>query len=198
MLQEFWAYLVIGFRHIADLNAHDHIVFVITLCAFYPLKEWRALLIMVTAFTIGHSLTLALVALDVIHPDAAWVEFLIPVTIFFTAIVNVLVREKVPRKRKKGYIRWNYLAAGVFGLIHGMGFSTYLRSFFTTPKDIVWPLFSFNVGLEIGQLLIVAIFLGFLFLGQRVLGIKHRDWRLFLSGLAGGMAIKMMIETFPN
>ena len=150
----FELYFNLGLQHIADLKGYDHILFILTLCAVYDLKEWKRVLILVTAFTIGHSLTLALATLDLIKMDTNLIEFLIPLTIFITAMANVLMR-----KQKVSFLLHylKYSAALFFGLIHGLGFSNYLRSLLGSEKGLVLPLFSFNVGIEAGQILIVAV-----------------------------------------
>jgi len=150
----FELYFKLGLQHIADLKGYDHILFILTLCAVYSLKEWKRVLVLVTAFTIGHSLTLALATLDLIRVDGDLIEFLIPLTIFITALSNLLARKQKVNSRLY-YLR--YTAALFFGLIHGLGFSNYLRSLLGAEGGLVLPLFSFNVGIEVGQIIIVAI-----------------------------------------
>ena len=148
-MSPFQAYLQLGFQHISDLTAYDHILFIVALCAIYQVQQWRHILILVTAFTLGHSITLALSTLDIIIVPTELIEFLIPVTIFLTAIFNVL--------RKEGELtpinmRLNYVLALFFGLIHGMGFSNYLKTLLGMEESIWQPLLAFNIGLELGQL----------------------------------------------
>lgn len=157
-MSEFELYLRLGFEHISDLNGYDHILFVIALAAVYPLREWKHLLVLVTAFTIGHSVTLALSTLGWVNVDADLIEMLIPVTIFITAALNIAERfAKDPEKALNRDWRARYALAIGFGLIHGLGFSNYLRAILGTEQSLVLPLFSFNVGLEIGQLVILVI-----------------------------------------
>ena len=157
----------------------------------YRLQDWKRVLILVTAFTIGHSLTLALTALDVIRVPADWVELLIPVTILLTAVHNVAAKSR-PANGKA--IAVNYGLALGFGLIHGMGFANYFRSLFGEAGSIVQPLFAFNVGLELGQLLIVAVFFGLYFLLSQMVALNHRAWNLFVSGAGFGVALVLILE----
>ena len=186
-------YLGLGFEHISDINAYDHILFITALCAVYKLHQWKHILILVTAFTVGHSVTLALSALQIITIPSAIIEFLIPVTILATAIYNVLNKDEIAA----GKIRINYFLALFFGFIHGMGFSNYFRALLGGEESIVMPLFAFNLGLEIGQILIVVIIMGLSFLAMNVFHAKHREWNLFISGAAAGVSLTLMLSTWP-
>src|SRR5690606_17303442 len=124
-MSQFWLYFDLGLNHILDTNGYDHILFVLALCSVYVPRDWRKILILVTAFTIGHSVTLALSSLKIVLINTSWIEFLIPVTIFITALVN-LFKRRLPYQTQK--VQVNYLFALFFGLIHGFGFSNYLRS----------------------------------------------------------------------
>lgn len=196
MQNAFEIYLALGFEHIIDLNAYDHILFIIALCAIYQLSEWKKVAILATAFTIGHSVTLALAALDILSFPTAIVEFLIPVTIFITAIYNVLPKKKWDNNVTK-WLNLNYLLALIFGFIHGMGFSNFFKSmqFPGQESELISQLFAFNIGVEIGQLLIVAFILITSFIAFNILKIKQREWNLFISGAAAGVAIILMMET---
>lgn len=191
-MSEFTTYLTLGFHHISDLNAYDHILFIVALCAVYEIHQWRRILILVTAFTLGHSVTLALATLGWLPVPAAVIEFLIPVTIFLTALLNAIekVDQASPRK-----MYFNYGLAMFFGLIHGMGFSNYLRMLLGQEESIVTPLFAFNVGLELGQLLVVACVFAVAVVAMNLIRIQHREWNLFVSGGAAGIALILMNET---
>lgn len=198
----FQTYLQLGFEHIADIRAYDHILFIIALCAIYKLTEWRKVAILVTAFTIGHSLTLALAALDIIPGNVAWVEFLIPVTILVTAIYNVIAHRFEADIEEGTFgrrVNLNYLFAAGFGLIHGMGFSNYLRAIMSRDESnlVVQQLFAFNIGVEVGQLVIVAIVLFTAFLAFNIAKIRQREWNLFISGGAAANALVMALERLP-
>jgi HupE/UreJ protein len=186
-------YLQLGFEHIADIRGYDHMLFIITLCAVYALKDWKKVLVLVTAFTIGHSVTLAMSALDIMRIDPDLVEFLIPLTIFLTAMHNIAWHKSTGAIFSRGD-RIHYALALSFGFIHGMGFSNYFRALLGSSDSIVLPLFSFNVGLEIGQICIVIIFFLFYALLQSFASIKQREWNLFISGAGAGVSIILMIE----
>lgn len=145
-------YIELGFRHITDLGGADHILFLLALAAIYRFRDWRECLWVATAFTVGHSLTLALAVTNVLNMRPAVIEFLIPVTIVATGLENLLVRD---RTRVVGLRRYRPMLAGVFGLVHGAGFANYLRSLFV--EDIALPLFGFNVGIELGQICVLVL-----------------------------------------
>ncbi|MCD6346903.1 MAG: HupE/UreJ family protein [Bacteroidales bacterium] len=193
-MNTFQLYLTLGLQHIADFKGYDHILFIVTLCAVYQLRDWKKILILVTAFTTGHSLTLVLATLKIVHIPSALIEFLIPVTIFLTAIGNLLQKKE---GFSKSHHRFKYSLALFFGLIHGLGFSNYLRALLSGEKNMIGPLFSFNVGIEIGQLIIVSTFmlLGLFFI--QYLKSKPREWNLVFSGAGMGISLILMVERFP-
>lgn len=191
-MDTFNLYFQLGMEHILDIRGYDHILFVVALTSIYLLKDWKRILILVTAFTIGHSITLALATLHVINFNSDLIEFLIPVTIFITALANLL-RKRAEFSTKK--IQLNYWLALFFGLIHGMGFSNYLRSLLGTDKTIFTQLLAFNLGLEIGQIIIVISFMAISFLFVGVLGVTKRDWKLIVSSGVAAIATTLMIET---
>lgn len=189
-MSEFQIYYQLGLDHILDKNGYDHIIFVIALCALYQAEDWRRVLVLVTSFTLGHSITLALATLRIISIDSALIEFLIPVTIFITAFANLFVKDT---KSKITYR--NYFFAGFFGLIHGLGFSNYLKTLLGKDESIVMQLLAFNVGLEVGQIIIVAIFLVAGFLTVGMIGISRREWNLIISSAVAGIALMLIIES---
>jgi hypothetical protein len=144
-MSDFLAFAQLGFRHITDPNGLDHVLFLLALAAIYRPADWRPALWVVTAFTVGHSVTLALAVTGVLALPTALIEFLIPVTIVATAVENVLARRRPGGWRQ----RCRPLFAGIFGLVHGAGFANYLRSLFV--EDLAVPLLGFNLGLEVGQ-----------------------------------------------
>jgi len=196
MLSEFLVFLRLGFEHIADIQGYDHILFVVALCGGYEPRHWRKLLILVTAFTLGHSLTLALATLRIISINDALVEFLIPLTILITGAINIVTTsaQKSEVVEGKGVRGLKYVLALAFGLIHGMGFSNFLRSLLGQEEGIALPLFSFNVGLELGQICIVVAVLILTFLMVRVFRMRRHDWVLVLSGATVGVALILMVE----
>jgi hypothetical protein len=181
-----------GWEHIISKDALDHQLFILALACVYTIGDIKRVLILVTAFTIGHSLTLALSVYDVIRFSSKWVEFLIPCTIFVTALNNLF---QVDRGGKSARI--NYYLALCFGLIHGMGFANAIRIMLAQDQTIGWGLFGFNIGLEAGQIFVVAIILitGILFLN--FLKVKRRDWIFFLSSGVFALALKMAMERLP-
>lgn len=193
-MQNFWLYFNLGREHIADLEGYDHILFVTALCIRYVAEDWKKILILVTAFTIGHSITLALSVLKFVHIPGDWIEFLIPVTIVLTAIANVLETNN-HRSSRGSFI---YLMALFFGLIHGLGFSNYLKSLLGKESSIIAELLAFNIGLEVGQLLIVGVVLLVSVICIRFIKIQRRDYILFTSGAIFGVALLMTFERFPN
>ena len=193
-MNDFGLYFEIGYKHIADLRGIDHILFVMALCLRYQFSDWRKILILVTAFTIGHSITLALSIFNVVQYSIKWIEFLIPVTIVITAISNAFVKKFV-FKNKFPLI---YFLALFFGLVHGLGFSSYLKSLLGTEHNVVWQLLAFNVGLEAGQLLIVTGFLLISFIFVHILKCNRREYLLYVTGGIFALALQMAIERiFP-
>lgn len=191
-MNDFGLYFEIGYRHIADLRGIDHILFVTALCLRYQFTDWRKILVLVTAFTIGHSITLALSIFNIVQYSVKWIEFLIPVTIVITAISNVFVKKFV-FKNKFPLI---YFLALFFGLVHGLGFSSYLKSLLGSEHNVVWQLLAFNVGLEVGQLLIVTGVLLISFIFVSILRCSRREY--ILAGSAGifALALEMAINRF--
>ncbi|WP_338874509.1 HupE/UreJ family protein [Spirosoma sp. SC4-14] len=197
-MEDFLIYLRLGFDHITDPAGYDHILFVIALCAVYTLQQWRQVLILVTAFTIGHSITLALATLQLITYKTALIELLIPITILITAIANFFFQEPKSRTllktRSTNRAGGRYGLALVFGLIHGMGFSNYLRSLLGREANIIKPLLAFNIGLELGQILIVGIVLTLAYVVLNVLQSSRLRWTLIVSGIVAGMALSLIIN----
>lgn len=176
-------------------------LFLLALCGVYLYRDWQKILILVTAFTIGHSTTLALAVLNVVPVNAAWIEFLIPVTIVTTSIKNIVggSQNEESNESPQGIRAWtlelNYLMALAFGLIHGMGFSNYLRSLL--GDDLLLPLFSFNIGLELGQLLVVAVIFLVQFALINAISVKHKYWNLVVSLVAGGISLLLAAQRIP-
>lgn len=192
----FSIYLELGFEHILDIAGYDHILFLIALCAIYKPSEWKKVILLATAFTLGHSLTLALSALDIIRFSPLVIEILIPVTILLTAVFNILFHFGDNKTNKGPGMLINYGFAALFGLIHGMGFSNFFRSTSMPGEEnsFIWQLFAFNVGVELGQIIIIAIILLIAWLFFNVVRGKQKFWNLAISGLAAVLSIKMIIE----
>ena len=191
-MEQFKLYFQLGAEHILDINGYDHILFVIALCAIYTAQDWKKVLILVTAFTIGHSITLALSALDIINFRSDIIEFLIPVTIFITAFANIVRKQN---SLKPSFVNLNYFFGLFFGLIHGLGFSNYLKSLLGRDESIVTQLLAFNLGLELGQIIIVLVFMILSFIATGLFNVARRDWNLVISSAVAGIAITIMLET---
>ena len=191
-MNDFSLYFSSGWRHIISAEALDHILFIIALAAIYAVSNWKQVLVLVTAFTVGHSLTLALSVYDVIRFGTKWVEFLIPCTIIVTAGFNFFVKNFSTQS-----FRLNYWLALFFGLIHGMGFANSIRFMLAKDQHIALPLLGFNVGLEAGQLLVVAFILAANFLFINKAGLKRKSWVIGLSACCFLLAIKMAVERCP-
>jgi hypothetical protein len=190
---DFWLYFTLGWEHIISKDALDHQLFIAALGAIYLLQDWRRVLILVTAFTIGHSLTLALSVLDIVRFPSAWVEFLIPVTIVLTAFANLF-----QKKFSTQSVRINYFLALFFGLIHGMGFANSIRFMLSKDENLGWSLFGFNVGLEAGQIVVVTIVLLLAALVINVFKVNRRDWVIFLSAAIFSLSLKMALERITS
>jgi hypothetical protein len=192
---EFLDYLKIGWDHIIDIKAYDHLLFIMVLCAVFTLREWRKILIIITAFTIGHSLTLALSALELIITDPVLVELLIPSTILLTALANIVSKKKATEgKTFETRLVLNYMIALSFGLIHGLGFAGSFRFLMGEENSILKQLFAFNSGLELGQITVVLIFMLVFWLLTVFAKIMHREWMLVISGAGAGISLIMIID----
>jgi HupE / UreJ protein len=189
-MSEFSLYFGLGKEHILDyINGYDHILFVLALCAVYSVHDWKKILILVTAFTIGHSITLALATLEIISVKGELIEFFIPLTIFITAVSNLFRPEKTIDKSN---VQVNYIFALFFGLIHGLGFSNFLRSLLGKDHSIISQLLAFNLGLELGQIIVVALFLAVSFILIDLVNVSRRDLKLTLSSAIAGIALVLL------
>ncbi|NME70804.1 HupE/UreJ family protein [Flammeovirga aprica] len=197
-MESFGLYLQLGLEHITDVNGYDHILFILALMASFNSNYLKQILILVTAFTLGHSVTLALSTLDIVSIDPDLIETLIPVTIIIVCISNLFNLGKEKGKssyfKEKKPIKRYFAEATIFGLIHGLGFSNYLKSLLGSEEQIWEPLLAFNVGLEIGQLIIVFICLLLNAIMLRLTMWHQRDWNLFLSGGAFVSAIIILVN----
>jgi hypothetical protein len=191
-MQDFFFYFGWGWEHIISKEALDHQLFIAALAAIYLLKDWKQVLVLVTAFTIGHSLTLALSVLDIIRFSSKWVEFLIPCTIVITAFSNLFQKKFTVRS-----VRINYFLALFFGLVHGMGFANTIRFTLAEGQSLGWGLFGFNAGLEVGQIVVVTAILLLAQMITCLFRINRREWVIFLSAAVFSLALKMALERIP-
>jgi hypothetical protein len=191
-MQSFFFYFPLGWEHIISADALDHQLFILALAAIYAWQDWKRVLILVTAFTVGHSLTLALSVLDIFSLNSDWVEFLIPLTIVLTAASNLL-----QRKQPSGKIQFNYWLALFFGLIHGMGFANSIRFMLSEEQQLGWGLLGFNLGLEAGQLVFVALLLGLTYLTLTILKLDRKKWTIGLSLITLASSLLMTLNRIP-
>ena len=191
-MQNLGFYFDLGWHHIIAWDALDHLLFVLALSAIYLIGNWKQVLVLITAFTIGHSLTLALSVFDIVRVPGKWVEFLIPCTIIVTAALNFLEKDFKPKS-----LRLNYFLALFFGLIHGLGFANAIRFMMVKDDSMGWSLFGFNIGLEAGQIVVVTGILLVSFLVVNKAGFKRKWWVWSLSVVALSIAAKMAWERFP-
>lgn len=188
-MQDFIFYLKLGWEHIISWDALDHQLFILVLIAAYFYRDWKKILILVTAFTIGHSITLALSVLDIFRLPSKLVEILIPITILLTAIDNFTFH-----KNRAKLMKINYILALFFGLIHGMGFANTARMMMSSEESIAIPLLGFNIGLEIGQVVVVILAMIILFLLTQFLKLNQKYWILGISVSAIFLSLKMIFE----
>lgn len=193
-MSDFKLYFGIGIEHILNPEALDHILFVAALCLRYLMKDWRKVIVLVTAFTIGHSVTLALSALGLVHFATRWIEFLIPLTIVATALNNLVQRKD--RVEHPSRLPLIYFFALFFGLIHGLAFASTLVSL--VGKDhLVLPLLAFNLGIETAQLAIVAVILLISFIFVQMIKIRRIWWVRGVSALVLLASLKMAFDRWP-
>ena len=194
----FTVYLRLGFEHLLDLRGYDHILFLAVLCAAYTLPRWRELLVLVTAFTIGHSVSLAVATLRLVRVDTGLVEFLIPVTIVATAVTNLAgLRRDDPDEHRVAARPLRYALALAFGVIHGLGFSNFLRLALGEERSLFVPLLSFNIGLELAQIVVAGGVLALALAATRRTPLSDRAWNVAVSTLAGAAAAWMALQRLP-
>jgi hypothetical protein len=202
MFSEFWAFLQVGFRHIVAIDAADHILFLLALAAIYQKRDWRGALWVISAFTVGHSITLALAVTNILVVPIKLVEFLIPVTIVATGIENLILREKAASGQRAKH---RPIFAGIFGLVHGAGFAGYLKSLFV--ERIALPLFGFNIGIELGQIVVLLCAAVLFWAIDRVIRVVPRSVTsrepfqirlLAVSALVTVVATGWAVERFPR
>ncbi len=191
-MQDFFIFLKLGYQHITDLNGYDHMLFIVSLCAIFTLEDWKKIVLAITFFTIGHTITLALAVLDIVKVNSDWIEFLIPLTILFTCIMNIFFNSNKPKSNFRQNFRLFFTL--FFGLIHGLGFSNYLRGLLGNGNSIVRQLFAFNFGLEVGQLLIVFFIIIINLLLINGLNVKKNSLNLVVSSFVAGITLTLIID----
>ncbi|TXD49819.1 HupE/UreJ family protein [Polaribacter sp. IC073] len=189
-MNDFILYFKMGLNHVLDFSAYDHILFLIVLAVVFSFHQFKKVFWLVTLFTLGHSVTLALSAYGILSLNMDMIEFLIPVTIFITGVFNVFTA----KKSSTGKENINLFFASIFGLIHGLGFSNYFKMMVGKEDDKLFPLLEFALGIEAAQIIIV---LGILIIGailQNFLRVARRDWVLVCSSIVIGFSIQMMLD----
>lgn len=191
-MEDFWFNVTYGLNHVLDINGYDHVLFLMVLAVPYVFKDWRKVLILVSLFTLGHTLSLFLAAYGIVSVNGSLVEFLIPVTILIAALYNIFTTGKSANKSKINLLMFSAL---FFGLIHGLGFAREFRMFIGQTEDKFLPLIEFALGIELAQVIVVfvVLFLGFLF--QTIFRFSKRDWVLVLSSIVVGLVLPMIIES---
>ncbi|WP_100610292.1 HupE/UreJ family protein [Confluentibacter lentus] len=192
MLENIWFNIQYGINHVLDINAYDHVLFLIALTVPYVFKDWKRVFLLVTMFTLGHTLTLVLAVYNLINVKAALVELLIPITILIAAIFNVFTAGKGPQKGKVGVL---FLSALFFGLIHGLGFAREFKILLSDTDSKLILLIEFALGIEIAQVIIVFIVLFLGYLVQTLFRFSKRDWAMVISAVVVGLVIPMILKS---
>lgn len=193
MMSEFWIYFQIGLRHVLNIKAYDHILFLIALTVPYSFKDWKRVLILISIFTLGHTISLLLSLFGIISIKAVFVEFLIPVTILITAFFNLFTAGKSSKKESISIIGFITL---FFGIIHGLGFSNYFKSILSgSAKEKLIPTLEFALGIEAAQIIVILIVLILSFAVQTIFRFSKRDWTLVMSSFVIGVILPMIIES---
>lgn len=192
MLDNFWFNVQYGINHVLDINAYDHVLFLIVLTLPYLFKDWKRVLLLVSTFTLGHTISLVLAVYGVISVSAKLVEFLIPVTIMLVALYNVFTAGKKAPNEKMGLLFFSTL---FFGVVHGLGFAREFTMFVGRSDSKLLPLLEFALGIEIAQIIIVFIVLFLGFLCQTIFRFSKRDWVVVISAIVVGLVIPMLIHS---
>ncbi|WP_452599455.1 HupE/UreJ family protein [Pontimicrobium sp. MEBiC01747] len=191
MLEELWFNIQYGINHVLDINAYDHVLFLIVLTVPYLFKDWKRVFLLVTLFTVGHTLSLILATYGAVKVSASIVEFLIPVTILVVALFNVFTAGKGAQKEKVGVLFFSTL---FFGLVHGLGFARELSILVGKNDNKIVTLLEFALGIEIAQIIIVFIVLFLGYLTQTVFRFSKRDWIMVVSAIVVGLVIPMLLN----
>jgi len=187
-MSEFWLYVKLGFGHVLDWSAYDHVLFLIVLTLGYTFDHWKRILILISLFTLGHTVSLFLASFNVLSVNSRLVEFLIPLTILVTAIFNLFTAGKGSRVNKNGVL---YAATVFFGLIHGLGFSIYFKHVSGGAKFV--SLIEFALGIELAQIIVVTLIIIIGFLSKTFFRFSKRDWILVVSSIVIGLVIPMLV-----
>ena len=192
-MSQFWLYFQLGLEHVLDWNAYDHILFLIVLVASYSFLTWKRVFWLVTIFTLGHTISLFLSVYKIVLVDTTWVEFLIPVTILATAVFNIINAKK---RESQNNISLLYFSTAFFGIIHGLGFSSYFKMIASGTDSVFLPLLEFALGIEAAQIIVVLCVLVLSFLLQNVLRVTRRDWIIVVSAIVIGIILPILKENY--
>lgn len=192
MLENFWFNVEYGINHVLDINAYDHVLFLIVLTVSYIFKDWKRVLLLVSIFTLGHTLSLVLAAYNIVSVNGQLIEFLIPVTILIVALFNVFTAGKGAQKEKIGVLFFSTL---FFGIIHGLGFAREFHMLAGSTDNIFFLLVEFALGIEIAQVIIVFMVLFLGFLAQTLFRFSKRDWVMVISAIVVGLVVPMIINS---
>ncbi len=192
-MSQFWLYFQLGLEHVLDWNAYDHILFLIVLVASYSFLTWKRVFWLVTIFTLGHTISLFLSVYKIVLVDTTWVEFLIPVTILATAVFNIINAKK---RESQNNISLLYFSTAFFGIIHGLGFSSYFKMIASGTDSVFLPLLEFALGIETAQIIVVLCVLVLSFLLQNVLRVTRRDWIIVVSAIVIGIILPILKENY--
>ncbi|AOC95114.1 MULTISPECIES: HupE/UreJ family protein [Flavobacterium] len=192
-MSQFWIYFQIGLKHVLDINAYDHVLFLIALTVPYLFKDWKRIFLLVSLFTIGHTLALILSVYGIIAIKVNVVEFLIPITILITALYHLFTAGKTS---KNDGVNLVFFITLFFGIIHGLGFSNYFKTILGgSATSKLLPLGEFALGIEAAQLIVVFVVLVISYIVQTVFRFSKRDWALVMSAFIIGVVIPMIIES---
>ncbi|MCH4822257.1 HupE/UreJ family protein [Gramella lutea] len=194
-MSQFWLYFKLGLDHVLDWQAYDHVLFLIVLVASYGFSTWKRVLWLVTLFTLGHTMALFLSVYEIVRVDSDYVEFLIPVTILATAVFDIATAGKKVRNTNYSVL---YFITVFFGLIHGLGFSSYFKMIAAGAESKFLPLVEFALGIEAAQVIVVLIVMIIGFLLQNVLKVSKRDWILVTASIVTGIIIPILIESYSS
>ena len=191
-MSQFWLYFKLGLDHVLDIHAYDHVMFLIALMVPYAFKDWKRIFLLVSLFTLGHTLALILSVFGTVHISSKYVEFLIPITILITALFHLFTAGKSSKKESISFVA---IVTLFFGIIHGLGFSNYFNSILPgSAADKLLPLLEFALGIEASQIIVVFVVLVISYIAQTFFRFSKRDWALVLSAFIIGLVLPMLIE----
>ncbi|MBF01898.1 MAG: HupE / UreJ protein [Flavobacterium sp.] len=192
-MSEFWLYFKIGLNHVLDIHAYDHVLFLIALMVPYAFKDWKRVLILVSLFTLGHTLALLLSVFGIVSVKSSLVEFLIPITILVTAVFHLFTAGKSSKNESITFVA---IVTLFFGIIHGLGFSNYFKTILPgNASDKLLPLLEFALGIEAAQVIVVFLVLILAYIVQTFFRFSKRDWALVMSAFIIGVVTPMIIHS---